>query len=179
VRGAADGSHVVKRLRTDESGFGLVELTFSMVLLSISLLALVAAFSSGAVTLKRAARVATATSLGERQMELYRGLKYDAIGLQSGLVAGADPVWTASRPTGTGYAVDTISCTDATKPECRPTQTLDGPDGRSYRIDSYVMTVPLSATHTYKLVRVMVRDAETSTGVLAELQSTFDQSTGL
>jgi type II secretory pathway pseudopilin PulG len=174
-----DGCRVLKRLRTDETGFGLVELTFSMVLLSISLLALVAAFTSGAVTLKRAARVATATALGERQMELYRGLKYDSIGLQSGLVTAADSVWTAGRPTGTGFAVDTVSCTDATKPECRPTQSVDGPDGRGYRIDSYVMTVPVSATHTYKLVRVIVRDAETSTGVLAQLQSTFDQSTGL
>ena len=93
----ADGPRVLTRLRKDESGFGLVELTFSMVLLSISLLALVAAFSSGAVTLKRAARVATATALGERQMELYRGLKYAAIGLAPGLVTSADATWTATR----------------------------------------------------------------------------------
>jgi type II secretory pathway pseudopilin PulG len=174
----ADGPDVLTRLRTEEGGFGLVELVFSMVLLNISLLALVAAFSSGAVTLKRAGRVATATALAQRQMELYRGLRYNTLGLQAALVtaANADGLYAASLPAGT---VDTTSCTDATKNECEPIQTVDGPDGQSYRIDSYVMTVPVSGTYTYKLVRVIVRDGEAPGGALVQQESTFDESTGL
>ena len=52
---------VVNRLRRDESGFGLLELVMAMVVLNFGILALVAAFNSGAVALKRANEIATAS----------------------------------------------------------------------------------------------------------------------
>jgi type II secretory pathway pseudopilin PulG len=173
----ADRATVLRRLRTHEEGFGLLELIISMLILNIGLLALVAAFNSGSIALKRASEVSTATALADRQMELYRGIKYDVIGLQSGLVttANADALYAANWPTGTP---DTTSCTDATKNECKPVQTVTGPDGRSYRIDSYVVSVAASGTHNIKLVRVFVRSGAAPDTVLVRAESTFDASTG-
>jgi type II secretory pathway pseudopilin PulG len=173
VAATADGPTVLRRLRSEEAGFGLIELVLAMVLLSIAMLALMAAFSSGAVTLRRASRIATATALGERQMELYRGLRYSAIGLAT--TDGVDSPYTENQPEGT---IDLTSCTDATKAECKPIQTVTGADGRTYRIDSYVVTVPFSGTHDYKLVRVIVRDSTALERTLVRQESTFDESTG-
>jgi Tfp pilus assembly protein PilV len=173
----ADTPTVLSRLRTQEEGFGMLELIISMLILNIGLLAVVAAFNSGSIAFKRASQVSTATALGDRQMELYRGIKYDVIGLASGLVttANGDSSYAANWPAGTA---DTTSCTDATKPECKPMQTVTGPDGRSYRIDSYVVTVAASGTYTIKAVRLIVRDAASPSNVLVRSESTFDASTG-
>jgi type II secretory pathway pseudopilin PulG len=169
---------VLKRLRKEEHGFGLIELVIAMVILNIALLALVAAFNSGSVALKNAAQVSTATVLADRQLELYRGIKFTSIGLQSGLVttANGNALYAANWPAGTP---DTTSCTDATKPECTPMQTVVGPDGRSYRIDTYVVSNPVSGgTRPVKTVRVIVRDGFALTRNLVRAESTFDQSTG-
>ena len=63
----------------DESGFGMLELLMAMVMLNVGILAVVAAFSSGNAALARASRISTAAALGNKQMEVYRGLKYDNI----------------------------------------------------------------------------------------------------
>jgi type II secretory pathway pseudopilin PulG len=169
---------MLKRLRKEEHGFGLIELVISMVILNVGLLALVAAFNSGSVALKRAGQVSTATVLADKQLELYRGIKFTGIGLQSGLVttANGDSLYVANWPSGTA---DTTSCTDATKPECKPMQTVVGPDGRSYRIDSYVVSNPVSGgTRPVKTVRVIVRDGLVPSRNLVRAESTFDESTG-
>ncbi len=65
-----------KRLRS-EGGFGLVELLIAMVMLNIGLLAVVASFSSGIVSLNRASRLTTAAVIADQQMELYRAMTHD------------------------------------------------------------------------------------------------------
>jgi Tfp pilus assembly protein PilV len=178
VPSPADGTTVLRRLRSEEHGFGLIELVIAMVVLNIGLLALVAAFNSGSIALKKGAQVSTATVLADRQLELYRGIKFTAIGLESGLVttANADSLYAGNWPTGTP---DTTSCTDATKPECKPMQTVVGPDGRSYRIDSYVVSNPVAGgTRPVKTVRVIIRDSLALGQNLVRAESTFDQSTG-
>ena len=63
----------------DESGFGMLELLMAMVMLNVGILAVVAAFSSGNAALYRANRISTSGALANKQMEAYRGLKYDNI----------------------------------------------------------------------------------------------------
>jgi Tfp pilus assembly protein PilV len=63
----------------DESGFGMLELLMAMVMLNVGILAVVAAFSSGNAALYRASRTSTAGALANKQMEAYRGLKYENI----------------------------------------------------------------------------------------------------
>lgn len=66
------------RLR-EEAGLGLIELLIAITMLNIGILALVAAFNSGAVALGRASKISNAATLADTQMELFRGLKYTAI----------------------------------------------------------------------------------------------------
>ncbi|MEA2478788.1 MAG: hypothetical protein QOJ07_710, partial [Thermoleophilaceae bacterium] len=66
-----------------EEGFGLIELLIAMVILQIALLALVGAFGAGAAALARAARANSGQALANQQMELYRSMTYDAIGLDT------------------------------------------------------------------------------------------------
>jgi|KBSMisStandDraft_5_1062788.scaffolds.fasta_scaffold555887_2 Tfp pilus assembly protein PilV len=91
----------------DEAGFGLIELLISIVVLQIALLALVGAFGAGAVALGRAAKINTAAVLADQQMELYRSMPYDAIGLD-----------TAAAPTTGTYIADTTVCPASQNPVC-------------------------------------------------------------
>jgi type II secretory pathway pseudopilin PulG len=93
-----------------EAGFGLIELMISMVILQIALLAIIGAFGAGAVALGRAGLVNTAAVLADTQMELYRSMPYDAIGLD-----------TAGAPTTGMYVADTVACPIGQTPVCANT----------------------------------------------------------
>ena len=66
------------RLRR-EDGLGLVELMIAMVILTIAILALVGAFSTGFAALNRATTVSSATVVADSQMERFRARSYDAV----------------------------------------------------------------------------------------------------
>jgi Tfp pilus assembly protein PilE len=93
---------VVKRLLLrlrGEDGFGLIELSMAMVMLNVGILAVVAAFNSGAVALRRSSLVANATVVADQQMEAFRRMRNCEIGLQS-----------QSMPSSTSsYAADTTA----------------------------------------------------------------------
>jgi Tfp pilus assembly protein PilV len=73
---------VLSRARRQD-GFGLIELLIAMTMLNIGVLAIVAAFQSGAFALQRASKISTAASVADIQMERYRALTYTAIGLDT------------------------------------------------------------------------------------------------
>lgn len=180
---------MLNRLRTDERGFGLLELIIAMTILNVGLLALVATFNAGASAIKRAGRVATASVVADRQMEIYRGIMFSEIALVSSAVttANGDAQYAAGAPTGiqAGTVVTEVTdpgaCVDVTKPECKPLQTITGPDGRTYRVDTYIVRTNLgqSLMRQVKLVRVVVRDGANLGRVLVRQSSTFDESLGL
>jgi Tfp pilus assembly protein PilV len=93
-----------------EDGFGLIELLIAMVVLQIALLAIVGAFGAGSAALARAGRLNTAATLADTQMELYRAMPYDAIGLD-----------TAGAPTTGTYVSDTAFCPSGQTPVCKNT----------------------------------------------------------
>jgi uncharacterized protein (TIGR02598 family) len=168
---------VRERLRR-EQGFGLVELTIAMAMMAVALLALVAAISSGIVTLQRSGSSATAATIADKQMERYRALTYNAIQLDSASVTTAngngvysgDSAWNATQVTASCPGVPT---------ECNPMQTVTGPDNKSYRLDSYIVYQTPAGGRQLKLVTVVVRDPQHLTGpALARLQSRFDPNTG-
>src|ERR671914_10961 len=110
VRPAADTCFMRTRLRA-EDGIGLVELLIAMTVLAVALLALVAAFSSGALTLQRAGQTSTASALANQQMELYRGLKYCAIRLDDSAsnLPGPTP-YTSDAAYSASQVLDTAVC---------------------------------------------------------------------
>jgi prepilin-type N-terminal cleavage/methylation domain-containing protein len=164
------------RLRA-EDGFGLVELVIAMAVLAIALLALVAAFSSGALTLQRAGQTSTASALANQQMELYRGLKYDSIRLDSGSIP----------PSGDVYRLDSAyNLVQVTSPacpgppvECDASRAVTGPDGRSYRVDTFIVHETPAGGRELKKVTVVVRDGDALTaGGLVRASSKFDRISG-
>ncbi len=164
----------------DEQGFGLVELLAAMMLLMIGILALFAMFESGIRTIKRASTVTTAGALADREMENFRAITYDSIGLPDGLVAGGAPPYT-SDPAYQATAANRVALNACGTPPCTtkvPVQTLTGADGKSYRVDTYVAWQTVAAGRAVKLVSIVVRDAADTSKVWARTASSFDASTG-
>ena len=174
----------------DESGFGLLELLMAMVMLNVGILAIVAAFSSGNAALARASRISTGAALADKQMEVYRGLKYDNIVFVTTEwnSATADSTYTAdtvyqqnmASPVSPKGLVGTVASCPANVPTtaCDPSYTTTGADHRSYRVDTYLYYDAPSGGGQLKTVTVVVRDPADLTRSFARVSSTFDPSTG-
>ena len=173
------------RLRArSQEGFGLIELLMSMVILNVGVLALVAAFQSGAFALQRASRQSTAAAIADIQMERYRGYKYCGI-----LFASADVTTAQGNSTYTGDAAYSAAqvtpsndpkCTGSTAPsDSKPLQTITGPDGTRYRVDTYIVYDTVTSARPLKRVTVVIRNANAlSAASYARIASTFDEATG-
>jgi Tfp pilus assembly protein PilV len=169
------------RLRS-ERGFGLLELLMAMVMLNVGILAIVAAFNSGIVTINRASRTSTGAALADQQMELYRALPYSSIALDPTTIPATSPYTTDSAYSATQV---TATCSPLTN-ECNASRLVTGADRKRYRVDTYVVlstasTTPPTPTNgrPLKIVTVVVRDASNLTArPFARVASTFDQSTG-
>lgn len=166
------------RLRAAD-GFGLVELMIAVVIMNVSLLALLAAFTNGITTARRSARIATASTLADSQLERYRALKYTAIGLNQGSIDAAGTIYhadSAYRAT----QVTRTTCSTPLPPECTASQTITGPDRWTYQVDTYIVTMQPANARTVTQVTVVVRDTKNMTAKgLVRRASIFDQSTGL
>lgn len=191
---------------TSEAGFGLVELLIAMVILQIALLAIVGAFGAGSVALGRASRANTAQALANQQLELYRSMTYDPIGLD-----------TAGAPTTGMYVADTTVCPASQTPVCgntgprnnpntsswsctaasgttsvsyyysanginpcvahRQVSGASAPDGQNYYVDTYIKLTASSATQrAYKQIAVVVRNGVTGKQLVKEI-TTIDCGT--
>jgi type II secretory pathway pseudopilin PulG len=185
----------------DERGFMLIEVVASMVILTIALLALMAGYDSAFVSLRKAGTQAAATKLANDQLELYAALPfaqvgldqattqavgdsgngaYDAVYATNDLLAGdwavdgsGNPV---QLPSGTVNDVTISGCGSA--PNCLPIQSVTGPDGHRYRIETFVRDRANSTgiSWTERDVTVLVRDAQApGEPELVRLSSAFDR----
>src|ERR671933_5925 len=80
------------RARAD-AGFGMIELLLAMIVISVGILALFAMFNSGMTQIRRASSVSTAAALADSELEKYRAIQFDAIGLVDASVTGADSTY--------------------------------------------------------------------------------------
>ena len=194
---AEDAETGTVRVRgSEESGFGLIELVMAMFMMNVGILALVAAFNSGAVALRRASHVSTGAALADTQMELYRGLTYAQIGFDSTQMAAVDNTYKcdsalgascpntittcAAAPCATGSVPTRTNCAVGPPNECLPYRTVSGstsPDHYAYRIDSYITFQTPTNGRQLKQITVVVRDAANNARVYARQTSTFDPST--
>ena len=161
----------------------------AMTILNVGILAIVAAFNSGALALARANRASTATALADTQMELFRGIKYANIQQVTSEwnSAVADSTWTTdsvyqqnmSSPTAPKALVSTVtSCPNTNTNSCDPSFLTNGPDGRSYRIDTYLYYDQPTGGGQIKVITVVVRAGNDLSRSLARETSTFDVTTG-
>ena len=166
----------------------------AMTVLNVGILAIVAAFNAGALALSRASRQSTATAIADTQMELFRGIKYANIqqATSEWNSAVADSTWTADTvytsstamnsgsPTSPRKLVPTVAtCPNSNANSCDPSFTTSGPDGRSYRVDTYLYyDTPSSYSGQVKVITVVVRNPNDLGRSLARETSTFDTATG-
>ncbi|MBA2475584.1 MAG: type II secretion system protein [Actinobacteria bacterium] len=178
-------SHARERIPdrlSSEAAFGLVELLIAMMVLVIGIMAIVAGFSSGAAALVRANRVGTAAAVADTRLELYRAIGYSEIALDSGLENAAAATTPYNAETGifisdsAPNAADKLD--DATCPDkewCEPSRDTTGPDGRLYRVDTYIALDNPAGGRQVKQVTVVVRDVSDGLRVLNRQISTFDK----
>lgn len=173
----ADISRVPRRLRS-EGGFGLVELLIAMVMLNIGLLAVVAAFSSGIVSLNRASRTTTASVIADQQMELYRALTHTAIRLDTTAVDATDAKYQNDPVLGGSTAGLVKASCPGPPDECNPSRKVVGADRKDYRLDTYITETTPTGGRPVKKVTIVVRDWNNLAVSFVRQASTFDQSTG-
>lgn len=131
-----------------EEGQTLVELLIAMVVLTVGILALVAAYSSGYAALNRATRVSSATLVADAQMERFRALQYSAIQLNTSCGTNCTEDSTFTGDSAYNSTAQVTGCSSSTETTCLPTQTKTGPDSRSYRLDTYIEYSCVSGTLT-------------------------------
>jgi Tfp pilus assembly protein PilV len=138
----------------DEGGFALIEMLVAIVVINVGLLAILLALTSGVTTLRRSAETSTASAIADRQLEKYRAVAFTSIYLDTVALAAtdstyqSDAAYSASQVSQTCYPLVAV---------CAPSQTVTGPDGRSYRVDTYIVwTTPTGGT-AVKQVTVVVR----------------------
>ena len=188
----------LRAVRRDEAGFGIVELLIAMVFINVALMVLVSAYSSATVSINRATRISNAGVVGDSQMERFRAMSYAWIGLNT--AAATDTVYKADAACIGGAGCTNISPDPGISPascqaggqvftnfplNCAPSQTVVGPDGKSYRLDTFIRANQTVAPgvgwtqHVTKLVTIVVRDPSAGNHVLAREESDFDNCTGL
>ena len=86
-------SRLAAKLR-DETGLGLIELLISLLILNLGIFATMGAFTSGAVAIRNASRVSTASALADKNLEAFRDMSYSsasfAVGTTTANQTGAD-----------------------------------------------------------------------------------------
>src|SRR5919199_4614765 len=137
-----------------EAGFGMMELLIAMIMISVGILAVFAMFNSGMVQIRRASAVSTAAALADSEMEKYRALQFDAIGLLDSQVTAADATYKAD----TAYKTDTPTTTlstgmTSTQTTMTVTSTTGFPTSAPFRVkvDSEVVLVTAISGTTWTL----------------------------
>lgn len=169
------------RLRADQ-GFGLIELLIAMIILNVGILAIVASFNAGIITLNRASRVTTAAVMADQQMELYRAITYDSIRLASATIPGTAPYTTDPAYTCSGCSTQIVVPTCGAGPsypnECTATRQVTGADNKLYRMNTYIVQSTPLGGRPVKVVTIVVRDEANQSKVYVRQASSFDLSTG-
>jgi Tfp pilus assembly protein PilV len=71
----------LRRRAQSEGGFGMIELLAAMTVMLVGIFAVFGLFQAGIVQIRRASTVTTAAAVADSEMEKFRAIKYEAIGL--------------------------------------------------------------------------------------------------
>ena len=174
------GREAVARLDKARSaeGFGLIELLMAMVILNIGILAIVASFNAGIITLNRASRITTAAVLADQQMELFRAIEYESIRLAPATIPATAPYTTDPAYNATQITAPSCGAGPSYPNECAATRQATGADGKLYRVNTYIVEATPVNGRALKQVTIVVRDDADQARVFVRQASSFDQSTG-
>ena len=128
----------------------------AIVVINIGLLAILLSLTSGVTTLRRSAETSTASVVADKQLERYRAVAFTSIYLDTTAVAPA--ATDSTYETDAAYSASQVNQACGTlTPVCTPTQTVTGPDGRSYRVDTYIVWTTPAGGSAVKQITVVVR----------------------
>jgi len=154
------------RRARSEDGSMLLELVMALAILSISIGAFMSLYASAQVSLRHASIEGNALTLVERQMEAYKALRFQDLVLSSATVPASGDVYGSNPPAAVGSGFTNVFGGTATVAACTNTidansecasQTMTGPDGRSYRLDSYIRSYVASGSRQGRLITVAAR----------------------
>lgn len=91
----------------------MVELLAAMTILAVGIMSVYALFQSGLMQIRRASTITTAAALADAEMEKYRAIKYESLGLDNADVAAAaaDATHGSSYTSDPAYRADTSPST--------------------------------------------------------------------
>ena len=119
-----------------ESGFGLIELLISLLVLNLGIFATMGAFTSGAVAIRNASRVSTASALADKKIEAFRDMAYSnpsfAVGTTTANQTGADGLtYSVTTAITSGSQLTTGAYQGSTAVKVVTLTIRDGATGRS------------------------------------------------
>jgi type II secretory pathway pseudopilin PulG len=140
----------------------MIELVAAMTIMMVGLLAVFGLFQSGIVQLRRASTVTTAGALADAEMERFRAVRYDTLGLDesaiTALVAAENPdVYAADEAYGASTASTTVSgsvSASATSLSVASAAAFPATAEFRVKVDSEIMVVTAGAgTTTWTVTR--------------------------
>jgi Tfp pilus assembly protein PilV len=172
--------HWKSRRLHNESGQMLVELLISMTFLAVAVGALIAVFASTFLSLRHTSIEGNALTLADKQMETFKTLPYANLKLSAPSISGAGTGYVSAPPSNlTSGQQSSITSGQTTGGTFAATQTVTGPDNRSYRIDTYMFPALPPGGQQVQQVTVAVRSVTGGTvdGIKAQVTSAFDLAT--
>jgi len=158
----------------------LIELLIAMTFLAVTIGALMSVYSSSVLSLRHSSIEGNALTLVDKKLEIYRTLPYNSIALSAASIPAASDVY-ATGPPGNLTAAQKSSITSGqtTGGAYSATETVTGPDNRTYRVDTYIFPYTPATGQAGKQVTVTARLVTgTTVGTIrAQSVSAFDLGT--
>jgi len=155
----------------------LIEVLISLTFLAVAIGALISVYASGVLSIRHASIEGNALTVVEKQMEVFKTLPYASLKLDSATIPAASDPYVSSPPSnltsGQQAGISGGQITGGTYPA---TQTVAGPDNRSYRVDTYMFTGTPASGRTVIQVTISARLITTGTpgAIRAQATSAFD-----
>jgi Tfp pilus assembly protein PilV len=165
------------RRLSDESGTMLVELLIAMTFLAVAVGALIAVFASTLLSLRHASIEGNALTIADKQMETFKTLPYANLKLSASSISGAGAGYVSAPPSNlTASQQSSITSGQITGGSFSATQSVTGPDNRSYRIDTYIFPNTPSGGQEVEQITVAVRSVSGGTvdPIKAQITSAVD-----
>ena len=158
------------RRLSGERGFLLVELLIAMTFLAVGVGALVAIYASTQLSLRHTSIEGNALTVIDKQMETFKTISYDSIKLSASTIPSSSNVYVTSPPSSlTSTQRAGITSSQVTGGSYSATQTVTGPDGRTYRLDTYMFSA--TPTNGRAVIQVTVAARLVTSGVAGEIRA--------
>ena len=169
---------LIRRLGSS-SGTMLVELLIALTFLAVAVAALVSVYSASLFSLRHSSIEGNALTLADKQMETFKTLPYASIAIDTTTIPGSGLYVTSPPPNLTSSQQAAITTGQVSGGTVPATQTVTGPDNRTYEIDTYVFkTSAGSGYEEYVQPTVAVRlvTGGVAGSIRAQSTSAFDSA---